>query len=48
MGDGRLIFYSVWLEGRVDGAAHNNEYSLDMLDECIRPIWTIRYRGRVI
>ena len=39
MGDGRPIFLDVWLEVKVDGAAQNREYSLNMLDECIRPIW---------
>jgi hypothetical protein len=39
MGDGRPIFGAVWLEGRVVGAARNIEYSLNMLDECIRQIW---------
>ncbi len=39
MGDGRPNFCGVWLEGRVDGVGQNREYSLNMLDECIRPIW---------
>jgi hypothetical protein len=38
MGDSCPIFCGVWLDGRVDGAAQNREYSLNMLDECIRLI----------
>ncbi len=39
MGDDRSSFCGVWLEVRVDETVHNREYSLTMLDECIRPIW---------
>jgi hypothetical protein len=35
IGDGRRIFCGVWLEGKVDGAAQNREYYLNILDECI-------------
>jgi hypothetical protein len=39
MGDGRLIFWGVWLEDRVDMVTQNREYSLNMLDEGIRFFW---------
>nr|ABB47628.1 hypothetical protein LOC_Os10g28430 [Oryza sativa Japonica Group] len=35
----RYAFLHCPLRGSVDGAAWNREYSLKMLDECIRPIW---------
>lgn len=33
------FFCGVWLEVRVDGAAQNREYSLNILDKYIRAIW---------